>query len=156
MVTYEWCRLPDGQFLGYVNDEPNHIKMIAIGGSHSRLCHNFAMILYKNKKWSKLSSTRYIMAAEENKELFEKFGHYKRGGLINDNNVIIKTVKERREEARIEKEKNDKVKNELLEQNKLEESFDRFTSETKENGDIYVYGIKLVKVYKCKKGDENE
>lgn len=156
MITYEWCRLPDGQFLGYVNDEPNHIKMIAIGGSHSRLCHNFAMILYKNKKWSRLSSTRYIMAAEENKELFEKFGHHKRGGLINDNNVIIKTVKEKREEARIEREQNDKVKNELLEQNKLEESFDKFTSEIKENGDIYIYGIKLVKVYKCKKGDNNE
>ena len=50
MITYEWCRLPNNQFLGYVNDEQNHIKMIAIGGSHTRLCHNFAMILYKNKK----------------------------------------------------------------------------------------------------------
>lgn len=155
MITYEWCRIEGGKYLGYVNDEQNHIKMIAIGPSHSRLCHNFATLLYRNKKYSKLCATRYIMAAEENKELFEKYGHYKRGGIINDNNTIG-TVKEKREALRLEREEMNKVKEELMKQNQLEESFDKFTSETKENGDIYIYGIKLVKVYKSKKGDENE
>ena len=55
----------------------------------------------------------------------------------------------------VEREEIDKIKCQLLEQNRLEESFDRFTTETNENGDILVYGIKLVKVYK-NKGDKNE
>jgi len=155
MVTYEWCRLGDGRYLAYANDEQNHIKMIAVGPSHSRICHNFATLLYRNKKYSKMCSTRFIMASEENKELLEKYGHYRRGGIINDNNTLV-TVKQKREELKIEQEKINKVKEELIEQNKLEESFDRFTTETNENGDILVYGIKLVKVYKNKKGEQNE
>lgn len=156
MVTYEWCRIGGNRFLAYCNDEANKVKMIAIGGSHNRICHNFAMLLYRTNKYSKLSPSRFIMASEENKELYEKFGHYKRGGIINDNNTIIKTVKEKREEARIEKEEENKVKEQLLEQNKLEESFDKFITKTDEKGNIYIYGIKLVKIYKNKENNNEE
>ena len=155
MITYEWCRIENGKYLGYVNDEQLHIKMIAIGPSHTRLCHNFSTLLYRSNKYNRISPNRFVMAMEENKELYDKFKEYKRGGFINDNDMIIKTVKEKREEARVEREEIDKIKSQLLEQNRLEESFDRFTTETNENGDILVYGIKLVKVYK-NKGVKNE
>lgn len=155
MVTYEWCRVPGGKFLGYVDDVENHIKMFAFGPSHSRLCRNFAVLLFRHKKAGKMNTLRYRMANEENKELFEKFGHYKRGNIINDNNTSVKTVKEKYEEDRIIREEENKVKEQLMEQNKLEESFDKFMTKTDENGNIYIYGIKLIKIYK-NKGDKNE
>lgn len=150
MITYEWCRLPTGGFLAYANDDICHCKMITFGSSHQRICHNFAVMLWKSKKLGAIQSRRFIMAQDENKELYNKFGQYKRGKIIKDK-IKIKTSAEAKVERQLKEEADNKLKDELLRQKEIEESFDRYITETNDNGDVLIYGVKLIKIYKTKR-----
>ena len=148
MVEYEWARTTDGRFIAYCHDTTYNKKMVVMGNSHKTLCHNFATLLYRHKVTHRMNSSRFIQAMEPNSEILEKYGDIRRGKFILDKEEII-TVKEKREIAKQEKAERDNLAQSLIERDNMEKQFDSFIHKIDEEGNICIYGIKLIKKYKC-------
>ena len=151
MITYEWARLPDGRgFIAYANDTMFNVRMIAFGTSHDRIRHNFAMTLRHSGKTNSINAGRFLMAGDSNSDLIEKFGQYRRGSILKGE-CSIQSAAEKRQIRLEQKKEDDKIKEDLFKQKELEESFDKYFTETNEQGDILVFGVKLIKTYKTKR-----
>lgn len=156
MITYEWARLPDNRgFVAFANDTLFNVKMFTFGISHDKIRRNFAIILKHSGKTNGINAGRFLMAGDSNPDLIEKFGQYRRGGILKGE-CSIQSAAEKRQIRLEQKKEDDKIKEDLFKQKELEESFDRFITKTDENGNIYIYGIKLIKTYKNKENNNEE
>ena len=144
MIEYEWARLGDGRFIAYCHDTLYNKKMIAIGGSHNAICRNFAMMLFNNKISSRINERRFLQAVESNPELIDKYGNIKRGKILYNEDDIV-TIKEKREIAKQEKADKEKLAESLIELDNIEKQFDSFMHRVDDEGNICIYGVKLIK-----------
>lgn len=147
MVEYEWARTTDGRFIAYCHDTTYNKKMVVVGNSHKTICHNFAVLLYRHKVTHRMNSSRFIQAMEPNSEILERYSDIRRGKFILDKEEIV-TVKEKRELAKQQKEERDNLAQSLIENYDNEKQFDSFMHEIDDEGNICIYGIKLIKKYK--------
>lgn len=147
MVEYEWARTTDGRFIAYCHDTTYNKKMVVIGNSHKAICHNFAILLYRHKVTHRMNSSRFIQAMEPNIEILEKYIDVRRGKFILDKEEIV-TVKEKRELAKRQKEERDNLAQSLIENYDNEKQFDSFMHKIDNDGNICIYGVKLIKKYK--------
>ena len=147
MVEYEWARTADGRFIAYCHDTTYNKKMVVIGNSHKTICHNFATLLYRHKVTHRMNASRFIQAIEPNTEILEKYIDVRRGKFILDKEEIV-TVKEKRELAKRQKEERDNLAQSLIENYDNEKQFDSFMHKIDNDGNICIYGVKLIKKYK--------
>lgn len=149
-IEYEYI-FHNGRFIAYCHDTVYNKKMVVFGNSHTAICQNFAVLLYRKGIAPGMYRNRFIQAQQSNPTLIEKFGNLKRGGFL-DNNENVITAREIKAKNKKEQEDIDERAKQLIENDNLEKQFDSFISKVTEDGTIEIYGIKLVKTYK---GTEN-